>query len=123
MDYANVAFNALKEIESGILTMTARRPDGAVVSRGQLNYRTTLPAAYTAEIYDRRGATLRHLAIDYSGVRFNRARRPVNSTLTIRTSDAGGNPLSATTVDYDANGLPMRRQTRLAGTGDRKSVV
>lgn len=121
LDFANVSFNALKEIESGTLAITARRPDGAIVCKGQLGYQGTLPATYSAEAYDRRGAVARRIAIDYSGIRFNQARRPISSALAIRIADAGGNPVSATTVEYGAHGLPIRRQTR-AGAGQPGSA-
>jgi hypothetical protein len=53
-------------------------------------------------------ATLRSIIRAFASTR----RRPINSTLTTRTSDAGGHPLSVTTVNYGANGLPLHRQTR-----------
>jgi hypothetical protein len=127
LDYADVAFNGLKEVDAGSLGVTARRPDGALACKGTLTYKGSLPSGYRAEAYDHRGTVQRLIAIDYSKAQFNQARLPINSSLTVTVTDPGNDLISTTVIDYGPQGRPIRRHThvpaRQPGGADTVSEV
>lgn len=110
-DYSSVKFNALKEIESGALSILTKRPTGEITSRSRVSYAGSVPSGYDSESYDAAGSVARRLRIDYRGVRFNQSRRPIHSTVRADTTDAAGAPITSVESDYGADGVVLRRRT------------
>jgi hypothetical protein len=112
-DLTEMRFDARGEVESGVLAVTAQRLAGGPALTGRLTYNGSVPTAYEAEI-QARGAITTRLSIDYAGVRFNQARRPINSSLITKITDPDGTPISTVTVNYGPDGNPASKQVRTA---------